>query len=128
MSTVDWVRLRTALRDHFDATKTKQTAVSRELGIDQGYISKLLNGRYRPKRPTPKIKALCRSAGIRLSDFAVEDAQPPANAQALLIAAAKLCRGEPRKERALEQLLRLLEKFEGDAQSKLATGPPPQTL
>ncbi|MGI8432227.1 MAG: helix-turn-helix domain-containing protein [Chthoniobacterales bacterium] len=113
MSTVDWKRLRAALRDHIDATKTRQIAVSRELGIDQGYVSKLLSGRYSPKRATPKMEALCRIAGLQLNDFIVSEAAPR-NAKALLIAAAKICRGEPRKEKALEQLLRVLEKFENN--------------
>jgi thioredoxin-like negative regulator of GroEL len=97
-----------------DGTRTKQQVISRQIGIDQGYMSKLLSGRYTPKRATPKINALCQSAGIRLADFMRKEAPAPGNAKALLSAAARVCGGQPRKERALEQLLRVLEKFESD--------------
>lgn len=110
MSSMDWLRLRDALHSHIKVTKKKQ----RELGVTQSYLSKLLSGRYRPKKPTAKIKALCQSAGLNVHEFTITQ-KDPANAKALLAAAAKVCRGSPQKERALERLLRLLERFEEHA-------------
>jgi hypothetical protein len=110
MSSVDWRSLRQALQGHIEVTKKKQ----RDLGINQTYVSKLLSGRYRPKKPTAKIRALCKSAGLNVNRFTFTPKRPR-NAKALLTAAAKLCRGIPEKERALERLLKLLEHFEENA-------------
>jgi transcriptional regulator with XRE-family HTH domain len=109
MSSIDWPKLREALVTNFTANKISQTALQEEVGVNQSYVSRLLNGRYSTKKPTKKVRSLCIKANLNLDHFLIH--APPHNANELLDAISRLCQGNASRERALGRLLKALEGF-----------------
>jgi hypothetical protein len=81
----------------------RQREFCRSHGIDQGYLSRLLSGEYEPQKITPRVHTLCINLGLLEEEYIT--GVLPRNSDLLTKEAARICRGDPRREQTLIRLL-----------------------